>query len=112
MTVPMLEGKLAERACLVPRVTELLSPRLGPSLKGSPLHWWKRQAALALGRLMLLGPRESRLVYAFSVFCVQRVRHCARGVRLDPGSKELLAMWMITIQYKEHHRGGAKEKDD
>lgn len=32
-------------------------------------------AALALGRFVLLGPMESRLVDAFSVFCAQRVRH-------------------------------------
>lgn len=49
---------------------------------------------------------------AFSVPSTCDTALDAGDVRLDPGSEELLAMWMITIQCKKHHGGGAREKDD
>lgn len=49
---------------------------------------------------------------AFSVPSVSDTLLSARDVRLHPGSKELLAMWVITTQCKEHHGGGAKEEDE
>lgn len=75
LTVSVLEGKLAERTCSLPCGTGLLTaPPEGKSVAlvkegwecfpGLPLP---KQADPALGRLMLLGSRQSRLVSAPSV---------------------------------------------
>ena len=90
-TVPMLEGRLAERTCSVPSVTGLL-PLMVRS-EGRPLTvgtgwgvfpgplapWPPKAGSSGFGLFMLLGSRESMLAYTVTVFCACCVRHCTGG---------------------------------
>ena len=90
-TVPMLEGRLAERTCSVPSVTGLLPLMVRP--EGRPLTvgtgwgvfpgplapWPPKAGSSGFGLFMLLGSRESMLAYTVTVFCACCVRHCTGG---------------------------------
>lgn len=92
MTVPVLEGKLAERTYRVPGMTGLLTLGCGPSLRGS--HCGERGLGVLLWLwegLCCLGPQSPGLFLhlAFSVPSVSGAVLGARDVEMsETGSRE------------------------